>query len=48
MWRYEDRDEIPQGFLRPVYKLEAPDGVERNVSEDKLKDALDYLFERSA
>lgn len=48
LWRYDSTDEIPPGFLHPVYMVTSPDGVERTVSEDKLKDALDYAFELSA
>lgn len=40
--------EIPGGFLLPTYRLVAPDGHWRNVSADKLTDALDRLFEECA
>lgn len=48
LWKYESDDVVPDGYQRPVYMITAPDGVERNVSEDKLKDALDYAFEVAA
>jgi hypothetical protein len=43
-----DTHEVPHGFESPCYRLTAPDGVWRSVSADKMKDALDRLFEESA
>jgi hypothetical protein len=43
-----DTDDVQVGFLSPCYRLTAPDGTGRNVSADRLKDALEWLFEESA
>lgn len=48
LYQYEREDALPQGFLYSVFRLEAPDGTQRTVSADKMKDALDRLFEESA
>jgi hypothetical protein len=48
LYQSESSDEVPQGFLLPCYLLTAPDGTERTVSADKMRDALDRLFEESA
>lgn len=47
LYQYETQ-EVPEGFETPAFRLTAPDDTWRNVSADKLKDALDRLFEESA
>lgn len=48
LYQYSE-NEVPPGFEPPCYRLTTPGGeTQRNVSADKLANALDELFEISA